>query len=367
MTITEPKLILDPVKVKANIHRLAELCRVRGLEFRPHFKTHQSRIVGKWFQKAGVKSITVSSLKMAKYFANDGWNSITIAFPVSLRDESIINELAQEMDLRVIGSNISVIKGLDTHLTTRIGVYIDIDPCYNRTGIHLKDVSLVKACIEAIETAENLTFEGFYIHAGHSYKCRSKKEIQELIFPILRKLELLKELFKAPICFGDTPSCSVLDNFGSIDQISAGNFVFYDWTQYNIGSCSSSKIAVAMFCPVIDLYPARNQILIHGGAVHFSKDSFVDENGLTYYGVAAEKNGAGWGKPLSQNKLVSISQEHGIIQCSSDYLKSIQIGDVIPILPIHSCLTADAMGEYHTLSGEKIDHISGKLFGLNDP
>jgi len=59
---------------------------------RPHFKTHQSRIIGKWFKKAKVDKIAVSSFSMAEYFANDGWKDITVAFPVNIREIEKINE-----------------------------------------------------------------------------------------------------------------------------------------------------------------------------------------------------------------------------------------------------------------------------------
>ena len=51
------------------------------VDFRPHFKTHRSREVGRWFRDFGVAAITVSSVDMAQYFSNDGWDDITIAFP----------------------------------------------------------------------------------------------------------------------------------------------------------------------------------------------------------------------------------------------------------------------------------------------
>ncbi len=36
------------------------------------------------------------------------------------------------------------------------------------------------------------------------------------------------------ICIGDTPCCSAADDFAAIDQISPGNFVFYDLMQSDI-------------------------------------------------------------------------------------------------------------------------------------
>lgn len=360
--ITSPTLVLDKLKVKANIQKMVTLANQSALELRPHFKTHQSLEIGKWFRDVGVQSITVSSLKMAEYFANDGWKSITIAFPVNILEVDKINELASNIDLRILVTDEIVIKKLDSKLSNQLGVYIELDPDYNRSGIPILNFEQLKSLKKIISNTNHLHFEGFYTHAGHSYKCRSRNEVRKLNVSIFKNLRALKKEFNDPICYGDTPSCSILSDFEPVSQLSPGNFVFYDWTQFNIGSCTTEEIAVSMYCPVVAKYPERNELLIHGGAVHFSKDSFLDDSNTPFYGIIAEKFDDGWGNPVPGNFLKSISQEHGVIACTQTYFDEIEIGDVIPILPIHSCLTADLMGEYLTLTGQEIDHMNKKIF-----
>ena len=53
-----------------------------NLFLRPHFKTHQSTEIGKWFKQKGLLNY-VSSISMAEYFSNE-WNDITIAFPINI-------------------------------------------------------------------------------------------------------------------------------------------------------------------------------------------------------------------------------------------------------------------------------------------
>ncbi len=360
--ITSPTLILDTEKVKKNIKRMMTKANELNVELRPHFKTHQSHEIGRWFRDSGVQGITVSSIKMAEYFCYDGWSSITIAFPVNILEANRLDDLAEKIDIRVLATHFEVLRRLNDSISNEIGVYIELDPGYNRSGIPIDEFETLLQLKSFILDSDKLRFEGFYTHAGHSYKCRSKKEIEELVHPILEDLAKLKNEFNDPICFGDTPSCSVLDDFGSISQISPGNFVFYDWTQFNIGSCNIEDIGVAMFCPVVAKYPRRNELLIHGGAVHFSKDSFTDESGNTLFGVVTNKEESGWGKVIDGVSLKSISQEHGIIQCTPFYFNEVHIGDIIPILPIHSCLMADLMGGYVTPNNENIDHLSLKIY-----
>ena len=60
--ITKPTLILDKKKCIENINTMFSKAKKHHLEFRPHFKTHQSLEVGSWFKEIGVTKITVSSV-----------------------------------------------------------------------------------------------------------------------------------------------------------------------------------------------------------------------------------------------------------------------------------------------------------------
>lgn len=80
----KPTLLVNPQIARRNIAFMAEKAYRQGVRFRPHFKTHQSAVVGEWFREQGVQAITVSSVDMARYFADHGWQDILIAFPVNL-------------------------------------------------------------------------------------------------------------------------------------------------------------------------------------------------------------------------------------------------------------------------------------------
>src|SRR5690606_14524169 len=96
---------LDKEVVLRNIERMAKKAAEHRLRFRPHFKTHQSAEVGEWFRAFGVEAITVSSVRMAEYFAVSGWNDITIAFSVNVLELFNINRLAANIRLNVLVEN----------------------------------------------------------------------------------------------------------------------------------------------------------------------------------------------------------------------------------------------------------------------
>jgi D-serine deaminase-like pyridoxal phosphate-dependent protein len=160
------------------------------------------------------------------------------------------------------------------------------------------------------------------------------------------------------ITCGDTPGCSLADSFAPISEITPGNFVFYDLMQLKIGSCGVDDIAVAVACPVVGVNADKGEVVIHGGAVHFSKDQQM--NGLSHFGLVAETLEEGWGGIVPETRLAKISQEHGIIHSSNQlWLDNIALGDVVHILPVHSCLTADVVRCYRLTDGDWISGPAG--------
>jgi D-serine deaminase-like pyridoxal phosphate-dependent protein len=357
--ITVPTLLIDVDKCKRNIHSMAEKARRSNVCFKPHFKTHVSHEIGEWFREEGVDAITVSSLSMACYFADKGWNDILVAFPVNILEAEKINYLAKKIQLSLLVESEETISRLSENLDSPVNVWIKIDFGYHRTGVDYSNISALTSMISAISGSKMMHFEGFLSHSGHSYNARGVKEIMEIHHDTIKKVLLLKSRFISEypglkISLGDTPSCSLASDFSMIDEIRPGNFVFYDLMQVYIGSCKPEEVAVAMACPVVAVHPERNEVVIYGGAVHFSKESIKDSSGRLSYGAVVEDHGSGWGDIIENAFLAKLSQEHGVVSVPSELCNRYKPGDIMKILPVHSCLTASAMNEYLTLDGKKI-------------
>ncbi|GAA5520589.1 alanine racemase [Aliifodinibius salicampi] len=356
--ITKPTLLLDEDIAHANIKRMSQKAQKHNLTFKPHMKTHQSAHIGDWFKAEGVEAITVSSVTMANYFAENGWSDITIAFPVNLTEIETINDLAEKVRLTLLVNSTFTAQQLQKKLTADVDCYIEIDTGSKRTGIPTEDISTINQLLNVLKGVDKLSWKGFYSHPGHSYNARSMEEIQNIHQTVAWKIKQLRSIVSDStssyeVCIGDTPCCSKCTNFDSIDAISPGNFVFYDLMQYQIGSCKVSDIATAVTCPIVDRYPDRNQIAIYGGAIHFSKEVLETINGLKHYGWIAEKENNGWKIMDNDTYLMKLSQEHGIIQCSDTTFDRFAIGDTLMVLPVHSCLTANLLGRYRLLKSQE--------------
>lgn len=354
-----PFLLIDTDKFRGNIAFMAEKAREANLIFRPHFKTHQSHAVGEIFRDHGVSSITVSSLDMAEYFTLAGWRDITIAFPFVPQWAGKVNQLARQVTLNILFSSPSNLVAAIEKISSEVGVFIEIDVGHGRSGLLPDKTRELAVMLNLIESNPNLKFKGFLTHAGHSYSARGRDEVMAVHTKSVSQLLKLKSFWKERypdliVSYGDTPTCSVADDFWGIDEIRPGNFVFYDVMQSKIGSCDVSQIALALICPVVDVMLEQRKVLVHGGAVHLSKEKVAHE-GVDCYGLVCLFDGEKWGQPLTGAYVGSLSQEHGVINFSSDIPTNIKTGDLLAILPVHSCLTVNCMGGAYDSKGNYID------------
>lgn len=366
LPIERPTLLLDRERVLRNISRMVEKARASGVSLRPHFKTHQSATIGEWFRAAGVDRITVSSVDMAVYFADHGWTDITIAFPVNVRQIHRIDELASRIQVGLLVESLETVEILSEQLSHPVDLWIKIDTGYGRTGIKWSHSAAVVTLARAVTAGTQLRFRGILYHAGHSYKARSQSEITAIYRESISRMQTLQTHLKhaglgdVAVSMGDTPTCSVVERFEGVDEIRPGNFVFYDLTQLAIGSCTQDEIAVALACPVVAKHIERGELVVYGGAVHLSKDVLPLPDGRKCFGQVALPSGRGWGPLQDDLYVTAVSQEHGIITAPAAFIEQTHIGDLLMIVPVHSCLTADVMKRYLSLDGELIAMLDAR-------
>lgn len=358
LPVKTPTLLLDKEKCQNNIRQMAMKAAKNKIELIPHFKTHQSLQVGEWFRRAGVEAITVTSMNMARYFASGGWKDITVAMPVNVREADEINELAARVSLHLFINNKETLNLLNKQLTRPIRFSIEIDAGYRRSGVPANNKAAIRSILDA-SVKSLLNFEGFYSHAGHTYEVQSIEEVHRIYRQTATELNALKEVFQpqypgVKLSLGDTPSCSLVDDFTGIDNIRPGNFVFYDLKQLSVGSNTIDQIALCLAVPVLEKHTDRGEVVAHSGWAHLGKDSLRDKDGTLHYGKVVQLTETGWALPGPGAYVSQVSQEHGILKLPGSLLQQIEVGDTLGVLPVHACATALMMGELRTLEGTSI-------------
>lgn len=343
MQISKPTLVVESQQCSKNIAKMKAKAEKHNLSLRPHFKTHQNREIAELFRAVGITKCTVSSVEMAEYFASYGWDDITIAFPVNLLEIEKINQLNERITLNLLVESVASVNFLAENLSAQTGLFIKLDTGYHRTGIKAEDLSKIAAVLEAIQKSKKLQLAGLLTHAGQSYHATDKTEIRQIHHDSTSSIKSVKEHFQLEtiISIGDTPTCSLADNFDGIDEIRCGNFVYYDLMQYYLGTCDQAEIAVKVACPVVAIHLKRNDVILYGGGIHFSKEG-LDVGNKQIFGEAVSVNGQ---KLAIENYgyIRSLSQEHGILHFPKGVPANIVVGDLISVYPIHSCLSANLL------------------------
>jgi len=349
--------------MEANIDFMVEKADRLNVKLVPHFKTHQSKQIATFFNERGVDAITVSSVQMAQYFVESGWKDITVAFPFNRLEVEVINGFIQQgVNVKLLVTDAETVSFLSDKLVGHVSLLIELDAGYNRSGVSTEQTDKIKAIAREIIKSENTEFYGLYCHPGNTYHSDSIEDTKRLWADVIKKTNTVREALSGIgsaliIRIGDTPGCAIVEDMEGIDEIGPGNFVFYDLVMNYLNVCAESDIAVAVACPIVAKNDMRREIVIHGGAVHFSKDHLFDKDEKKFFGEMVIINETGWSNIIPDAKLVSVSQEHGVLKVSDELLETLHVGDVVGILPIHSCLTANLMGEYLSLQGQHFDHM----------
>lgn len=351
MNISHPTLLLDEKTARENLKRMVERARRNNVALAPHFKSHQSRAIALWCKEAGIDECTVSSMSMAAYFQD--WD-VFIAFPLNVLEIPMLPAIRGHRSITVLVNSRQTAEALKKS-GSDVMFYIEIDSGYGRTGLTPDDEEISRI-LEVLEPS-TCHFRGFYTHAGHTYACRSQACITAVHAEVLKKMATVGGTFGGELSLGDTPSCSTQESFEGISVIRPGNFIFYDLTQAQIGSCDERQIAVVLAAPIVFKSPGK--LVIYGGGVHLCKDYLDTTEGRTY-GKMVRVSSSGRSEPISGCNVTAISQEHGTIDVSDEAYNDLEIGDVVGILPVHACMTADSMGGYLTFDGQVLDHARGR-------
>lgn len=347
--LARPTVVLDETRARANIARMADRAERAGALFRPHFKTHQSAAVGRWYAEAGVSRITVSSLDMAERFADCGWRDITVALLHNPLETDRANRLAGHLAARggqlgLLVDDAEVAAGLSQALTAPVAIWLKIDTGYGRTGIRWDDTARLREVLAAV--GGRAVPAGLLTHAGHSYHVQGAAAVRAVYDESISRMTAAlaacgrKGLL---LSLGDTPCCSLVDDLSACDEIRPGNFVFGDLMQLRIGACTEADLAAAVACPVLAVYPERRELVIHGGAVHLSKESLPGDNGRPICGQLGTVTTNGFGQVCADAPVVSLSQEHGIVAFGGAFPDTLRPGDLVLVWPVHSCLCCDLL------------------------
>ncbi len=366
--IKKPQFVIDKMKMIHNIEKMVLKGHQSDVYLRPHVKTHQSLSIAEYYNQYGITRIAVSSVDMARYFIQGGWQDVLICVPVNILQISEINSILHEypgIKLQLLVDNYQTFQILKEEIEKKVHLWIEIDVGQARTGIPARDIVAISHLVKLSLQEEKVRFEGILTHAGQSYHATTNDAILSIYHAQMDKMKQIKSEIErdfgihVKISVGDTPTCSLVPKFDpAISEIRPGNYIFYDVAQHFIGSCEIDEIAGAVACPIIGIYPDREELVVYGGSVHFSyyhcahpKLSKLNES---VFGLVCKLNTQKTWEFLGYDVyLKNLTQEHGQVHVPKEILKTLSIGDVLYILPYHSCTAANLFSTLHSLAGDR--------------
>ncbi len=344
-----PAFVVDLDRVKMNAFDMFTRAQSRGVRLRPHAKTHKTLEIAQIQTAQSFGGITVSTMAEARFYADNGFTDILYAFPITPDKLKEAEQLAAACIFSALVDHAEAADAIIEHFrdsASVLGVWIKIDAGANRAGLNPDDVVVIELATK-LHQSSGVQFCGVLTHAGQTYTAPYDESLDQIVHDEARILvDIANKIESSGIpcvgrSLGSTPAArreSDAGVYNGITEMRPGNYIFFDRFMAECGHCDIDEVACHVATRIAGIYPDRRLLLIDAGALAFSKDlgptHQVDFDG-----------GFGLVRGYPDLKIVRLSQEHGMVAVE-DGFDRFHIGQVLEVVPNHSCLTAAMFREY---------------------
>jgi D-serine deaminase-like pyridoxal phosphate-dependent protein len=285
--IATPALLVYPKLVEHNINVTLRWCDGDANRWRPHVKTVKLASVMKQYIAMGLRQFKCATPLELETLCKVGAADALLAFPVMGANARRVRELAQLYPSTRVSVLIETAEQLDLWRDSAVGIFIDVNPGMNRSGLQREQRDQLVPLIRGVQAA-GLTFRGLHWYDGH----RNQKDFEERtrtahadyneLMVLVAQLEKAGVRVEEVITAG-TPAfpCSLsYDSFRDatfVHRISPGTIGFYDVT--TMGQLPASmgfdyKPAAVVLTMVVSR-PTPVRITCDGGHKAVSADAGV--------------------------------------------------------------------------------------------
>ena len=337
-----PMPVIDEDRLAANIARAQSYLDGHGIAFRPHIKTHKIPAVAAAQLAAGAVGINCQKLTEAEAFADAGFEDILVTYnilgPAKLARLAALN--ARVPRLSVIADSQATVQGYAAAFDAArpLAVLVECDTGGGRVGAQTPaDAAALAAAIAA---QPGLRFGGLLTYPAIGGAARV-----EAFFS-----EAMALLAAAGI------DCPVRSNGGSPDFFSAhlvpsatehraGTYVYNDRSMVRAGHCTRDDLAMHVLATVVSR-PTPARAVIDAG----SKTLTSDLLGFAEFGEIEGLPGA---------RIVSLSEEHGVVDLSACSGRLPEVGEMVRVVPNHTCVVSN-------LFARMVFHRAGMVTRVED-
>ncbi len=349
--IETPAVLIDLDVMERNLARMGAYCRERGLQLRPHTKTHKVPAIARLQLESGACGITVAKPGEARVMAEGGMRNILIAYPIVPESKArVVAELAAQADITVSLDSEEAAQSLSraaSQLGTTINLLVELDVGFRRCGLASTEASVALA--RKIMGLPGVRLRGLMFYPGHL--SQSGDDQTRGIAAVNEVLDRHYAAFEAagiPVAVvsgGSTPTAYRSHEFHRVTEIRPGMYAFYDRTMLAVGAARPEDCAACVLVTVVSTAVAGRAI-IDGGSKTFSSDGFKAGN-QRGYGLILED---------AEAELIAMTEEHGhldIQRSSRPYC----IGERLQVIPNHICATINLHDQIYGMRGDQVEQV----------
>lgn len=356
-----PAFVVDLDVVENNCSRVRNYFTSKNIRFRPHMKTHKTLEVGALMTGGTKREVVVSTLSEAEFFADGGFDDIFYASPVIPNRIPRISQLMERLDQFhvMVDSDYGLQVLVDNPQPKKWSVFLAVDIGYGREGVRWDSQKLTDLVSMILQHGNAIELKAFYSHCGNSYDSRDEAAIRKIASQAVTNMsEAVKRVkeqtgWKGELWgIGSTPTCSKPPpNIDEMREVHPGNYVFNDYMQVLIGSCSYEDIAGKVVTSIVGHRREENLLLVDCGFL-----------GLTTQTSEEMAQGFCFIEGHPSLKLAGMTQEIGKVTALEGQVDfdNYPVGSKLVFVPFHSCATAAMYPFYWT-------HRNGKILGKIQP
>jgi D-serine deaminase-like pyridoxal phosphate-dependent protein len=347
--LATPAVVIDLDRLEANVQRMAELARGRGVALRPHAKTHKLAEVARLQLAAGACGLSVAKTSEAEVFAAHGFEDLFVAYPVVGADKARrLLALAERVRLTLGVDSVAgaqTLGGVFAAAGRRLPVRLKVDVGFHRVGV-APEAALAVA--QELAALPGLELTGVFAHAGQGYHAASPAALAAIGRHESQALVAVAAALRAAglpcdsVSPGSTPTARHALEVPGVTECRPGNYVYYDATQVSLGSCRLDDCAQSVLATVVSV-PAPDRAVLDAGSKTLSSDPLRPHAG-----------GHGWilGR---RSRVARLSEEHGVVEVVAG--ESFAVGERVRVLPNHSCVVSNLHDRVYAVRGERIEAV----------
>jgi D-serine deaminase-like pyridoxal phosphate-dependent protein len=326
--VDTPALCLDLDVIEKNLHAMAEACRERGIDWRPHAKCHKSPLIAQKLIDAGAIGVTCAKLGEAEVMGAGGIQDILIAnLIVGPQKVARLVELRRIANPVVCVDHVSQVKAFSEAFAAsglQLRVMIEVDIGLKRVGVAPGAATVELA--KQIAAAPGLEFAGIMGYEGHLLCIEDQAEKATRIRETLSILTDTAEQLAAAglpckiVSCGGTGSFKFSINQPGITEVQAGGGVFMDAFYRHRCQVTEWDFGLTVLATIVSR-PAPDRAVIDAGR------KTMDANLQMPFVLRRD-----------DIRVVSLSAEHGVLHLEPS-AQDLQIGDRLEIVPGYSDMT----------------------------